>query len=30
VLVQPLSGAATFALIVLLATGAYNGWRGVN
>ena len=28
--VQSLSDAATFALIVLFATGAYNGWRGVN
>jgi putative copper resistance protein D len=28
--VQSLSDAATFALILLFATGAYNGWRGVN
>ncbi|MPW18953.1 copper resistance protein CopD [Paraburkholderia sp. CNPSo 3157] len=27
--IQSLSGAATFALFVLFATGAYNGWRGV-
>jgi putative copper resistance protein D len=27
--IQSLSGAATFALFVLVATGAYNGWRGV-
>ncbi|KVF24584.1 CopD family protein [Burkholderia cepacia] len=28
--VQSLSDASTYALIVLFATGAYNGWRGVN
>ncbi|NRO95302.1 copper resistance protein CopD [Paraburkholderia sp. NMBU_R16] len=28
--VQSLSDAATYALIVLFSTGAYNGWRGVN
>ncbi|WP_076897504.1 copper resistance D family protein [Burkholderia pseudomallei] len=28
--VQSLSDAATFALVVLLSTGAYNGWRGVG
>ncbi|CAB3801921.1 copper resistance D family protein [Pararobbsia alpina] len=28
--IQSLSDAATFALIVLFATGAYNGWRGIN
>ncbi|KVL44742.1 copper resistance protein CopD [Burkholderia cepacia] len=27
--VQSLSDASTHALIVLIATGAYNGWRGV-
>ncbi|UTV58578.1 copper resistance D family protein [Burkholderia arboris] len=27
--VQSLSDASTYALIVLFATGAYNGWRGV-
>jgi putative copper resistance protein D len=27
--VQAMSDAATLALIALLATGAYNGWRGV-
>ncbi|MCA8218517.1 CopD family protein [Burkholderia cepacia] len=28
--VQSLSDASTYALIVLFATGAYNGWRGVD
>ena len=28
--VQSLSDASTHALIVLFATGAYNGWRGVD
>ncbi|AHI67346.1 copper resistance D family protein [Burkholderia thailandensis] len=28
--VQSLSDAATFALVVLFSTGAYNGWRGVG
>lgn len=28
--IQSLSDTATFALIVLFITGAYNGWRGVN
>ncbi|MBN3817634.1 CopD family protein, partial [Paraburkholderia sp. Se-20369] len=28
--VQSLSDAATVALVVLVGTGAYNGWRGVN
>ncbi|RKF38344.1 copper resistance D family protein [Paraburkholderia fungorum] len=28
--IQSLSDAATFALIVLFVTGAYNGWRGVG
>lgn len=28
--VQSLSDASTFALLVLLGTGAYNGWRGVQ
>ncbi|AOJ83162.1 copper resistance protein CopD [Burkholderia savannae] len=28
--VQSLSDAATFALVVLFGTGAYNGWRGVG
>ncbi|HDR9037941.1 TPA: copper resistance D family protein [Burkholderia contaminans] len=28
--VQSLSDAATYALLVLFSTGAYNGWRGVN
>lgn len=28
--IQSLSDMATFALIVLFITGAYNGWRGVN
>ncbi|HDR8858973.1 TPA: CopD family protein [Burkholderia territorii] len=27
---QSLSDASTYALIVLFATGAYNGWRGVD
>ncbi|MFM0083506.1 MULTISPECIES: copper resistance D family protein [Paraburkholderia] len=28
--IQSLSDAATLALIILFATGAYNGWRGVK
>ncbi|WP_343726356.1 CopD family protein [Burkholderia seminalis] len=28
--VQSLSDASTYALVVLFATGAYNGWRGVD
>ncbi|MCA8037622.1 CopD family protein [Burkholderia arboris] len=28
--VQSLSDASTYALVVLFATGAYNGWRGVE
>ncbi|KAK47032.1 copper resistance protein CopD [Caballeronia jiangsuensis] len=28
--VQAMSDAATFALIALFLTGAFNGWRGVN
>ncbi|RQS71646.1 copper resistance protein CopD [Burkholderia sp. Bp8963] len=28
--VQSLSDAATYALVILFSTGAYNGWRGVN
>ncbi|AJZ56336.1 copper resistance D family protein [Paraburkholderia fungorum] len=28
--IQSLSDTATFALIALFITGAYNGWRGVN
>ncbi|WP_175997681.1 copper resistance D family protein [Burkholderia stabilis] len=28
--VQALSDASTYALVVLFATGAYNGWRGVD
>ncbi|AIO71016.1 CopD family protein [Burkholderia oklahomensis] len=28
--VQSMSDAATFALVVLFSTGAYNGWRGVG
>jgi putative copper resistance protein D len=28
--VQSLSDAATYALVVLFSTGAYNGWRGVS
>ncbi|MDF3080609.1 CopD family protein [Burkholderia sola] len=28
--VQSLSEASTYALVVLFATGAYNGWRGVD
>lgn len=28
--VQSLSDAATYALIILFSTGAFNGWRGVN
>ncbi|MGF6542179.1 copper resistance D family protein [Paraburkholderia youngii] len=28
--VQSLSDAATFALAILVITGAYSGWRGVN
>ena len=28
--VQSLSDAATYALIVLFTTGAYNGWKGVS
>jgi putative copper resistance protein D len=28
--VQSLSDAATFALVTLFVTGAYNGWRGVS
>ncbi|WP_321795007.1 copper resistance D family protein [Caballeronia sp. J97] len=28
--VQSLSDAAAVALVILFATGAYNGWRGVN
>ncbi|MBN3760527.1 CopD family protein [Burkholderia sp. Ac-20365] len=28
--VKSLSDAATFALVALVSTGAYNGWRGVN
>jgi len=28
--VQALSDAATFALVALFITGAYNGWRGVG
>ncbi|KFX64453.1 copper resistance D family protein [Paraburkholderia fungorum] len=28
--IQSLSDAATLALVILFATGAYNGWRGVR
>jgi len=30
VFVQSLSEAATLALVILFATGAYSGWRGVK